>query len=79
MKITKTQLKQIIKEEIAALSEGLNPDKVHVFKRLKSGKWGKVYWPEGEKLPDGHIKVPANKQGFPYDDYDERQETLDKM
>jgi|TARA_Y100000310_G_scaffold245106_1_gene250032 hypothetical protein len=46
---------------------------------LRVGSGEKVYWPEGEKLPDGHIKVPANKQGFPYDDYDERQETLDKM
>ena len=65
MKITKTQLKQIIKEEIAALSEGLNPDKVHVFKRLKSGKWGKVYWPEGEKTTRRTYKSTSEQTRFP--------------
>tara|TARA_Y100000310_G_C20460454_1_gene705082 strand:- start:499 stop:891 length:393 start_codon:yes stop_codon:yes gene_type:complete len=61
------------------LAEGLNPDKVNIFKKLKSGKWGKVSWPEEKELPKGYIKIPANKKGFPYDDYEERQETLDKM
>ena len=76
MKLTKTKLKQLVRE---VLAEGLNPDKVNIFKKLKSGKWGKVVWPEEKKLPKGYIKIPANKKGFPYDDYEERQETLDKM
>ena len=84
MKLTKTKLKQIIKEELeslkeSTLSKGLDRDKVNIFKKLKSGKWGKVSWPEEKELPKGYIKIPANKKGFPYDDYEERQETLDKM
>jgi len=84
MKLTKAKLKQIIKEELknlkeATLSKGLDPSKAHVFKKLKSGKWGKVSWPEEKELPKGYIKIPANKKGFPYDDHGERQETLNKM
>ena len=65
MKITKTQLKQIIKEEIAALSEGLKPDKVHVFKRLKSGKWGKSILARRRKTTRRTYKSTSEQTRFP--------------
>jgi len=76
MKLTKSKLKQIIKEELnTVLVEGLPKEKRHVFKKLKSGNWGKVYRPEGESY-EGDIVIEPNTKGFPYDDFEERQEFL---
>ena len=85
MKISKQQLKEIILEELeeellAVLAEGLDPSKRHVFKKLKSGKWGKVYRPEG-KSEKGDVVIEPNTRGFPYgtssEDAKERQDFLD--
>ena len=75
MKLTKSKLKRIIKE---VMTEGLDDSKRNVFKKLKSGKWGKVYRPEG-KTEEGDLVVKPNTKGFPYDDYKEQQEYLNKM
>ena len=43
MKLTKTKLKQIIKEEIkVAIESEADQRQLAVFRRLKSGKWGRV-------------------------------------
>ena len=81
LKMTKTRLLEIIKEEVSNifLEEGLNPSKIHVFKKLKSGDGGKVYVPNPDDAPPGHIVIKPNTNGFPYDNHGERQETLDTM
>ena len=79
MKLTKTKLKQIIKEELKKIiTERLDKSKRNVFKKLKSGNWGKVSRPEG-KTEKGDLVVKPNTKGFPYDDFEERQEYLNKM
>ena len=78
MKLTKSNLRQIIKEEFKYLREGLNPEKEHFFKKIK-GKWAKVHWPKGKDMPEGYVNVPANTNGFPYDDFGARQEALNSM
>ena len=79
MKITKRQLRRIIKEEVQVMiTERLDPSKRNVFKKLKSGNWGKVYRPEGESY-EGDLVVKPNTRGFPYDDFDEQQDFLNNM
>ena len=79
MRITKRQLRRIIKEEVQVMiTERLDPSKRNVFKKLKSGNWGKVYRPEGESY-EGDLVVKPNTRGFPYDDFDEQQDFLNNM
>jgi len=79
MKLTKSQLKRIIKEELnKILAEGLDKSKRNVFKKLKSGNWGKVYRPEGESQ-EGDLVIKPNTRGFPYDGFEERQDFLNNM
>ena len=79
MKLTISKLQQLVKEEIQTiLTEGIDPSKRNVFKKLKSGNWGKVYRPEGESLP-GDLVIKPNTRGFPYDDAEERQDFLNSM
>ena len=68
LKMTKTRLLEIIKEEVSNifLEEGLNPSKIHVFRRLKSGKWGKIII-KSEDATGDDIVIPPNTRGFPYD------------
>ena len=60
------------------ITEGLDKSKRNVFKKLKSGNWGKVSRPEG-KTQAGDLVIEPNTKGFPYDDFEERQEYLNKM
>jgi|SaaInlStandDraft_2_1057019.scaffolds.fasta_scaffold426309_2 hypothetical protein len=60
------------------ITEGLTKTRQHVFKKLKSGNWGKVSRSEG-KTEESDLVVEPNTKGFPYDDYKERQEYLNKM
>ena len=82
MRISKRQLRMIIKEELRiVLNEsftGLKSSDRHVFKKLKSGNWGKVYRPEGESH-EGDLVIKPNTRGFPYDDFDEQQDFLENM
>lgn len=79
MKLTKSKLKQVIREELKkVVTEGLDASKRNVFKKLKSGNWGKVYRSEG-KTEEGDLVVKPNTKGFPYDDFKERQEYLNKL
>ena len=84
--LTKQRLNQIIKEELnkmlAEAAARLDSSKRHVFKKLKSGHWGKVYRPEGESQ-EGDLVIKPNTRGFPYgsskDDEEERQDFLNSM
>ena len=79
MRISKRQLRRIIKEELQVIiTERLDPSKRNVFKKLKSGNWGKVYRPEG-KSQEGDLVIEPNTQGFPYDDFNEQQDFLNSM
>jgi hypothetical protein len=61
------------------ITEGLTKSRQHVFAKLpSSGNWGKVSRSEG-KTEEGDLVVEPNTKGFPYDDYKERQEYLNKM
>jgi len=65
------------------ITEGLDKSKRNVFKKLKSGNWGKVSRPADDdgklKTIEGDLVVEPNTKGFPYDDFEERQDFLNKM
>jgi len=65
-------------EELYESFAGLDSSKRHVFKKLKSGHWGKVYRPEGESQ-EGDLVIKPNTKGFPYNDAEERQDFLSSM
>jgi len=84
--ISESRLNQMIQEELnkmlAEAHARLDSSKRHVFKKLKSGHWGKVYRPEGESQ-EGDLVIKPNTRGFPYgsskDDEEERQDFLNSM
>ena len=71
------------------ITEGLTKSRQHVFAKLPSGNWGKVSRPEAKdedgkltgkpKTQAGDLVVEPNTKGFPYDDFEERQDFLNNM
>ena len=67
MKITRRQLRQVIKEEASRLNEAMNPTMKELDDLLKKNGWAKIlradgaYYSKGEEADDNIVEIKITK------------------